>query len=68
MKFKAVYDKTVPTKNLVTTLTGVLSLVVSGLVLFGVLSSDKAADLTQYATMIITAVAGLIGIFKAKDA
>ena len=67
MKFKAVYDPKVPTRNLVSTITGVLSLVITGLVLFGVLSSEQATNLTQYATMIITAVVGIIGIFVTVD-
>ena len=65
---RAIYDKEVPTKNLVTTITGVISLVISGLTLFQILEPDDAASLGEYSTMIVTAVAGIVGIFKAKDA
>jgi len=65
---KAVYDPQVKSKNLVTTITGVVSIAISALVLFGIVNSTQGADLTQYATMIVTAVAGIISIFKAKDA
>jgi hypothetical protein len=67
MKLKNIYDPKVPTKNLVSTITGVLSLLITGLVLFGVLSQDQAANLSQYATMIITAVVGIIGMFFTVD-
>lgn len=68
MAFKNVYDKSVPTRNLVTTISGVIVLLISGLTLFGILTAEQASGLTEYATMIITAVAGIISIFKAKDA
>jgi hypothetical protein len=65
---KAIYNKDVPTRNMVTTLTGVIALVFSGLVLFGVFTPEVAADFQDYVTAIITAVAGIISIFKATDA
>ena len=67
MSLKAVYDREVPSGNLLTTITGVLSLVISGLTLFGVLTSEDAAKLTEFLVMGITAVAGIVGIFFAKD-
>ena len=65
---KNVYDKSVPTRNLITTISGVILLVISGLSLFGILTTEQAASLSEYATMIVTAVAGIISIFKAQDA
>lgn len=65
---RTIYDKNVPSRNLVTTITGVISLVISGLTLFEILEPQQAASLGEYATMIVTAVAGIVGIFKAKDA
>ena len=68
MKFKAVYDPQVKSKNLVTTITGVISIAVSALVLFGIITSDQGVDLNGYITTIIPAIVGIIAIFKAKDA
>ena len=65
---KNIYDKSVPTRNLITTISGVILLVISGLSLFGILTTEQAASLSEYATMIVTAVAGIISIFKATDA
>ena len=65
---KNVYDKSVPTRNLITTISGVILLVISGLSLFGILTAEQAASLSEYSTMIVTAVAGIISIFKATDA
>jgi len=65
---KNVYDKSVPTRNLITTISGVILLVISGLSLFGILTTEQAASLSEYSTMIVTAVAGIISIFKATDA
>jgi uncharacterized membrane protein YqjE len=67
MKLKNIYDPKVPTKNLVSTIAGVLSLVITGLVLFGVLTQEQAANLSQYVTMVITAVVGIIGMFFTID-
>ncbi len=67
MSLKNVYDAKAPTGNLVTTITGVIALIVPGLVLFGVLTQDVAADLQDYVISIVNAVAGIILIFKAKD-
>ena len=64
---KAVYNKEKKTKNLVTTITGLITLLISGLCLFGILTAEQGAGLGEYATMIVTAVAGIISIFKAED-
>lgn len=64
---RAIYDRSKPTKNLVTTITGLVTLLVSGMVLFGIFTDAQGAELTQYITAIITAVAGIISIFKAED-
>jgi len=68
MKFKAVYDPQVKSKNLVTTITGVCSIAVSALVLFGIINSDQGVDLKGYVETIIPAIVGIVAIFKAKDA
>ena len=65
---KVVYDPQVKSKNLVTTITGIVSIAVAALVLFGVVNSDQGADLKGYIEVIIPAVVGIISIFKAKDA
>jgi len=72
---KAVFDKSVPTRNLVTTIAGVITLVITLLVGFGVLTPEQSVDVQTNATIIINAVvavwgavSGLILIFKAKDA
>lgn len=72
---KAVYDKSVPTRNLVTTITGVITLVITILVGFGVITPEQSTDLQTNATTLINAgvavwgaVSGIILIFKATDA
>ena len=69
-----VYDKDVPTRNLVTTITGILTLVLAVLVSFGVLTPEQSTELNSQALIIIQAVTGIWGaisavilIFKAKD-
>jgi len=71
---KAIYDKNVPTKNLVTTISGIVTLLITILVSFGVFTPEQAAGVTEQTTtlltlipQIISAVAALILIFKAKD-
>lgn len=54
-------------KNPVTTISGVILLVLSGLTLFGVITSEQSAGISEYSQMIIEAVIGLIAIFKAGD-
>ncbi len=54
-------------KNPVTTISGVLLLILSALTMFGVITQEESANIGQYAKMIIEAVVGLIAIFKAGD-
>ena len=54
-------------KNWVTTVIGILTLVLSGLALFGVIDVQIQNELVQYATEIIMAISGIIAIFSAKD-
>ena len=72
---KALYDSSVPTKNLITTIAGVVTLVITLLVTFGVFTPEQAAGVTVQTNVLLTAIpevisaiAGLILIFKAKDA
>jgi energy-coupling factor transporter transmembrane protein EcfT len=71
---KAFYDKSVPTRNLVTTISGVVTLVITILVSFGVFTPAQASGVTEQTNVLLTAVpqiisaiAALILIFKAKD-
>jgi protein-S-isoprenylcysteine O-methyltransferase Ste14 len=71
---KAVYDKNVPTKNLVTTISGIVTLIITLLVTFGVFTPEQAEGVTTQTTTLlaiipqaISAIAALILIFKAKD-
>ena len=54
-------------KNPVTTISGIILIVLSGLTLFGVITSEQSADLGGYVAGIIEAIVGIIAIFKAKD-
>ena len=72
---KALYDSSVPTKNLITTIAGVVTLVITLLVTFGVFTPEQAEGVTLQTNVLLTAIpeiisaiAGLILIFKAKDA
>lgn len=71
---KAIYDKAVPTKNLVTTITGVITLVITLLVGFGVITPEQSTELNTHSLTLVNAVvagwgavSGIILIFKAKD-
>ena len=72
---KAVYDKSAgTTKNLVTTISGIVTLIITLLVTFGVFTPAQATDVTVQTNVLLTAVpqvvsavAALILIFKAKD-
>jgi len=64
---KNFYNKNVPSKNLVTTISGIIVLVISALSLFGVITAEQATGLTQYATTIVSAVSGIILMFVAVD-
>lgn len=72
---KAIYDKNVPTRNLITTITGVITLIISILVGFGVLTPEQSTELQTQATTLINAgvaiwgaISAIILIFKATDA
>ena len=72
---KAIYDKSVPTKNLVTTITGIITLILSVLVGFGVIDITQSTEINTQAGILIQAgvaaygaVVALIAVFKAKDA
>lgn len=71
---KNFYDKSVPTRNLVTTISGIVTLLITILMQFGVFTTEQAAGVTTQTTTLLTiipevvsAVAALILIFKAKD-
>lgn len=71
---KNIYDKNVPTKNLITTVTGIVTIVITILVSFGVFTPEQAGQATEHTGTLLTAVpqvvsaiAALILIFKAKD-
>ena len=74
MATKAFYDKSVPTRNLVTTITGVVTLLITILVGFGVIKPEQSTEVQTHTLGIIDAVviiwgaiSGLILMFKAKD-
>lgn len=71
---KAVYDKEAPTKNLVTTITGIIALVAAILVSAGVVTpeqstglQDNAINIVEAVSVIVNAITGIILVFKAKD-
>lgn len=71
---KNFYNKEVPTRNLVTTITGIVTLVISVLVGFGVIDLDMQAELEEHAVTIVEGVAAvyaainaIILMFKATD-
>lgn len=72
---KAVYDPAKKSRNLVTTITGIVTLVLSILVALNVISLEQQTALQQNALTLIEAavaaygaVVGLISVFKAEDA
>ena len=54
-------------KNPVTTISGIIMIILSGLALFGVIGPEQQATIGQYAMEIMTAIVGLIAVFKAGD-
>ena len=74
MKFRNAYDSKAPTKNLVTTITGIITLIITILVSFGVLTPEQSTDLQTHTLNLVTAVTlvwgtitAVILMFKAKD-
>lgn len=71
---KNFYNKAVPSRNLVTTITGIISAVLSILVLTGVLAPEQSGELSTHAAAIVQGVTGIWGaitaiilMFKATD-
>jgi len=71
---KNFYDKDAPTKNLVTTISGVALSIVTLLVLLGLITTEQGQALTEQLGVVIVAigeivaaVAAVILAFKAKD-
>jgi hypothetical protein len=54
-------------KNPVTTITGIVMIILSGLTLFGLITQEESGEIEQYAAGIIEGIVGLIAIFKAGD-
>ena len=74
MKSRNFYDKAVPSRNLVTTITGVITLILTILVGFGVITPEQQGDLQTHAITIVDAVvliwgavSSIIHMFKATD-
>ena len=67
MSAKAFYDKAVPTRNLISTISGVIILVLSGLSLFGVITPEQQQTLGTYAMDLIGIIVGVINMFKLTD-
>lgn len=72
---KAIYDKSVPTRNLISTISGIVTLLITVLVGFGVIKPENSVDVQAHAASIINAVVviigavtGLLQILKMKDA
>lgn len=71
---RAIYDKSVKSRNLVTTITGVIMLLLTILVSVGFLTPEQSTELNAHAVSIVEAVgviwgsiSGIILIFKARD-
>jgi len=71
---KNVYDAKAPTKNLVTTITGVIALIIPILAAIGLITPEQSVGLTTQLGIVGTAITGIIGaisaiilIFKAQD-
>ncbi len=68
MSAKAFYDRSVPTRNLISTISGVVILVLSALSLFGIITPEQQQTLGTYALDIIGIVVGILNMFKLTDA
>lgn len=69
-----VYNREVPTRNLITTVTGIITLLLAVLVSLGVLTPEQQGDLQAHAFTIVDgvvaiwgAVTSIILMFKATD-
>jgi len=74
MMNKAFFDSEVPTKNLITTIMGVVTLIIPILVIVGLISAEQSTGLQTNLGVIgdsiiaiVGAVSSLILMFKAKD-
>ncbi|MCH8067790.1 MAG: hypothetical protein IID16_00750 [Candidatus Marinimicrobia bacterium] len=54
-------------RNPVTTISGGILIILSALTLFGIITQDQSIEIGQYVTVIIEAIVGFIGVFKASD-
>ena len=54
-------------KNPVTTISGIVMIILAGLSLFGVIGPEDQQTLGGYAADIIAAIVGIIAVFKAGD-
>lgn len=59
--------KTTIFKNWQTSLIGLVTIILSGLVLFGKITPEQSVSVGEYVSAIVSAIAGLVLIFKAKD-
>jgi hypothetical protein len=64
---KNFYNKAVPTRNLISTITGIVILVLSALSLFNVITPEQQSTLAGYVTEIIGIIVGIINMFKLTD-
>ena len=71
---KAIFDKEVPTKNLITTVMGVVAMIIPILAVVGLITPEQSEGLSTNLTIIGNAVVAIVGaitslilIFKAKD-
>jgi len=62
---KAFYDKAAPTRNLVTTITGIVTLIISVLVGFNILTPDQSTQLQAHATTLINSGVAIFGVINA---
>lgn len=63
---RVIYDRSVPSRNLITTISGLVVLVIQAAALFNLITAEQAAGLNQYVPEILTALSGIILLF-AKD-
>jgi uncharacterized membrane protein len=68
------YDRQVPSRNLVTTIAGIITLVLTILVGFGVITPEQQGELQTHATTVVNAVVAVWGaitsiilMFKSVD-